>query len=140
MKANELRIGNLVWDNYSGEMIVSGISKPNGLKETLTLKKQDGLPEGSYLCESIEPIPLTEEWLLKFGFHKRKACGNYWFEKSINKLLFLTNDINPVKGNAFSTKVDHVFVHDFNWQTKIKYVHQLQNLYFALAGEELILK
>jgi hypothetical protein len=70
----------------------------------------------------FEPIPLTEEWLLKFGFewknhglHKDnwviRQFGGDW-------TIFLSNE-------------------KYNFDIKLCYVHQLQNLYFALTGEEL---
>lgn len=65
--------------------------------------------------------------------------GNYWFEKTYKKLLFITNDINTKTGFAFSTKLDHVFIHDMPGNgIRIKYVHVLQNVWFALTGQELI--
>lgn len=137
MKASELRIGNL-FDYHRQTVHVMSIG--------------DLSAEFGYFVDSVgflrsymeddcpKYVPLTEEWLLKFGFRKRKACGNYWFEKSHKKLLFLTNDINSKKGFAFATKLDHVFIYDLNWNKRVKYVHQLQNLYFALTGEELTIK
>jgi hypothetical protein len=117
MKPNELRIGNLV--EYKNQYIkVSGIG-PFGIqsegKEYLIIAK--------FSTPDIQPIPLTEEWLLNFGFEKFKGdnldCFLNDFETSCNlKLLFW-------KGTQIQN---------------INYVHQLQNLYFALAGEELTLK
>jgi hypothetical protein len=108
MKATELRIGNLVWEDYGGEYEVLMIS-PNYVdlvKPFLSLS-------GRYDINSLKPIPLTEEWLLKLGF--------VWVE-----------DIKILKGYLD----DYI---DGNSNTQLKYVHQLQNLYFALTGEELTL-
>lgn len=71
-----------------------------------------------------EPIVLTEDWLIRFGFKK---------------------DILPYFGSLIFEKdgitLDHDFVlMDIDKRVEIKYVHQLQNLYFALTGEELQLK
>jgi hypothetical protein len=130
MKSNEFRLGNLI-KGRKGRIIPLIIHDLNLMLEWERIEYSRTPP--------ISPVLLTDDLLLKLGFYKRKACGNYWFEKSHKKLLFLTNDINPKKGFAYSTKVDHVFVHDINWHKKIKYVHQLQNLYFALTGNELTL-
>ena len=77
--------------------------------------------------ENVEPIPLTEEWLLKFGFNKRKI----YFE--LGKLAISLNGIEYDNGRTY-----------FNSWTILEkqpeYVHQLQNLYFALTNEELIIK
>lgn len=69
----------------------------------------------------IDPIKLTEEVFLTFGFTKND--NNYWFHPMV------TNSIYGSNGFYMS-----------NVTPEIKYVHQLQNLYFALTGEELELK
>lgn len=80
----------------------------------------------------LEPIPLTEEWLLKFGFEKN---FNNFYEKLINK------DEDDFIGKL----TDYFFAYYIDKKDNypliyIKYVHQLQNLYFALTGEELTIK
>ena len=70
----------------------------------------------------ILPIPLTEEWLIKFGFVKDKLeVGLYHF-----------NDLEIFLPNYFTWKTQFI--------NNIKHVHQLQNLYFALTNEELAIK
>lgn len=131
MKAEELRIGNIVWDDYSGEMIVSGILKQNGLKEELRLKKRNGLPEGSYICETIQPIPLTEEWLLKLGFVLNADKSFYWKNWGTNGVQILKySDVYGKYTFELGKGINKV----------LDYVHELQNLYFALTGTELIIK
>ena len=94
MKAEELRIGNLVL--VDGEItIVKG-----WMIHLIQIEKTSN--------KKIEPIPLTEEWLIRFGFKK--------------DMVLLTNSDG-----------DNFYLSDF----KIEYVHQLQNLYFALTGNEL---
>ncbi|MCT3817806.1 hypothetical protein HZQ56_17860 [Elizabethkingia anophelis] len=75
--------------------------------------------------EAYKPIELTEEWLLKLGFIKSKFSSNcfkitngYKFDFAGGEVLYLD-----------SIRLEH-----------IKYVHQLQNLHFALGGEELTIK
>ena len=114
MRANEFRIGNLIQegkieqiDNSIDEVHYSG----------------DGYYQSTYCC-NLNPIPLTEEWLLKFGF-KRFPWGlvkdNLLFKDDL-KCSYLILQV----GNGF--------------EVKVKYVHQLQNLYFTLTGEELTIK
>ncbi len=67
------------------------------------------------------PIPLTEKWLEKFGFI------NSGFRTYRLEIL----DIDYIA----TTDVFLFCINDGS--ISIKYVHQLQNLYFALVGEEL---
>jgi len=68
---------------------------------------------------NVQPIPLTEEWLLKFGFDD---LGTYGYGRGNFHICLHENEF------YFSINNRKVF---------IKHVHQLQNLYFALTGEEL---
>jgi hypothetical protein len=73
-----------------------------------------------------DPIILTEEWLIKFGFVQSE--NNRWYE---------------VKNFSVSTSGFVAVFIQRDWSNldlKIEYIHQLQNLYFALTGEELIIK
>jgi hypothetical protein len=75
-----------------------------------------------------QQIPINEEWLLKFGFEKMGLY--YHFPDSFFKLEQYKNK------NAFWLRsgTEHLDC------VRINYVHQLQNLYFALTGTELTLK
>jgi len=72
-----------------------------------------------------DPIPLTEEWLFKFGFERM-----YFFGAPLNYLLK-----EPI---CVST---HDMVIEWNKPNfiikQIQYVHEIQNLYFELTGKEL---
>jgi hypothetical protein len=77
-----------------------------------------------YVYDEIKPIELTEEWLLKFGF-----------KQTFISKIHLTFD----KGSFHLLKrVNHIQI----WYENIdvKYVHQLQNLYFALTNQELTIQ
>lgn len=80
------------------------------------------------MYEHTEGIPLTEEWLVKMGFEKRVDGDDFniwhWYE------LQILPDIAFVQGNLDVFILDHDNI-------RVQFVHQLQNLYFALTGEEL---
>jgi hypothetical protein len=125
MKANELRIGNYLQGKtrfvqvtkiYSEHAIGIGSGDPYYVS-------------GENPC--LTPIPLTEEWLLKFGFLHSLRLDDFMFKKG--------NDcfqIQPYK-EGFSNSV---LYNDMEIVDKLQHFHQLQNLYFALTGEELTIK
>ncbi len=121
MKANDLRIGNYVKGSRVGR--VKSIFSVN-----FQVDDFDCISLGNSMQVDFKPIPLTEDWLLKFGFEWRKTKNDYYIEKyslSFYKsglISFYVEDLNE----------------DFVDLIDIKYVHQLQNLYFALAGKELV--
>jgi hypothetical protein len=112
MKANELRIGNYI--------LLQGVTKPTQVWIIDTTEQSTRT--------KASPIPLTEEWLLKFGFEIKLDNFNWNAGIGINEI------------GDFKLALRHT--DNFGWFyksrcTPIKYVHQLQNLYFALTGEEL---
>jgi hypothetical protein len=119
MKPNELRIGNLV--NY----IDGGLFKVIGIHE-FGLDVEDDIETTYMEFENFEPIPLTEEWLLKFGFEIKKGEWSAATHK-INTEFIINN---AHKMWMFTP----IWCLDY---ASIQYVHQLQNLYFALTNEEL---
>jgi hypothetical protein len=136
MKASELRIGNLIkgvyykHDDEDEETELETICKV----VTLDVSGIGDYPIYVYSDEDIEhfsdfePIPLTEEWLLKFGFEV--SGGEISYNK--NKLSIYYGD------TILSGKNGRTYWNSWTiLEESPKYVHQLQNLYFALTGEEL---
>lgn len=82
----------------------------------------------------IDPIPLTAEWLNRLNIKFGEALGHeYPFGE--NSGIYLTKkQLKAVECSIMVTSDgDEILSH-------IQYVHQLQNLYFALTGEELKIK
>lgn len=129
MNANELRIGNIV-EYYVDDYFNTNEPEIGGWIET-TIDPEDLLHLSSEDDDDYRPIPLTPGWLERFGFKKRVTVGHstQWFIglNPINHdwlfdVLWLDNEPAPFYRNGYFM---------------IKHVHQLQNLYFALTGEEL---
>jgi len=117
MKATEFRVGN--W-------IMGDIGKPYQME--LSDFSDWYMDHNSHeFGNHIHPIPLTEEWLLKFGFDYDNETSTYSLLTSLRK-CDLCIDILLSDGEYFWKYVE------------LKYVHQLQNLYFALTGNELEIK
>lgn len=129
IKANELRIGNLLFADE--EILKLSEIKQGYAKEPydLCMEYESGM-FGDFNIEECAPIPLTEEWLLRFGFEQGFNTVPYFFKKDFYLQIYTYN------APAFHLKCCHCGV----IHNTINYVHQLQNLYFALTNNELILK
>lgn len=123
MKVNELRIGNYI-NEYNKPITIDSVHFRDYY-------------EGITNEEDWSPIPLTEEWLLKFGFsditelcavktqNTKRFCKSYFVDKCTEQqTLFITLGS---RGWTFKGVGAPLY----------NSVHQLQNLYFALTGEEL---
>ena len=117
MTANELRVGNSLIDSRNNEIHVVSGNSIHSMQYT-----------GS--TEILKPIPLTEEWLLKFGFkYNSYSSYNLFINDFLLVVSFEDYNCNVFIGVSYD---DIDFKH-------IKHVHQLQNLYFSLTGDELTL-
>lgn len=79
----------------------------------------------------LSPIPLTTEWLERFGFETHPNFSERWFWNHYGYSMTLADDGD---WNVMPRVDDSLVV------AYCRYVHQLQNLYFALTGTELELK
>lgn len=128
--ANELRIGNLIDCFGICEVIKIGQKNIKISRETDTGLLLEKVPLNSL---ELKPIPITEEILMKCGFDKWN--GHKYFDKNVDLdcsiQIALERNIMYLCGNDACTEG-----HCFELQN-VKYLHQLQNLYFALTGKEL---
>ena len=109
--ANELRIGN--WVRFINKTFQVG-------PETIEDCYKANITQSPY---QYEPIPLSPSVLEACGF---RYYDNDWYEKGeIN--------VNITDGRICITQKWQVFVN-----ANINHLHQLQNLHFALTGQELI--
>lgn len=111
MKIQELRVGN--WYNKDGQ--------------NWQFTEQD-FSTVYYSIEDISPIPLTKEWLLKFGFTFSESFKDHFYKIIYEQSLI---KVFPFRQGETICMVDS------GHAIECKYVHQLQNLYYALTGEEL---
>ena len=125
MKTAEYCIGNFI--NYKGsqkqiiglninlncELMIGFIPDEKGMIYFPTMDEH----------KYFEPITLTEEWLVKFGGRIIKSKHILY---NLNGFAFV------LEGNEWT-----YVVKDGSASYPFKYIHSLQNLYFALSGEEL---
>lgn len=124
MRVTELRIGNFInvtKSEYKSEKkqdywVVSSA--------TIMLMEQGGV--------EVYGIPLTEEWLERFGF-KEGVSGNKRFKLELSS-IYIAVEFTQSLVSCVELGVANDVIIDIGY---VKYVHQLQNLYFALTNEEL---
>ena len=132
MKATELRIGNLVGIKETA-LHADGCNHSEAIFEIEEIKKDVVQFKGYHANEyykDLNPISLTEQWLLDFGF--KNEIGYY------SKGAFLISLADDA--SCFFKDGRVYFNSRIIIENQSKYVHQLQNLYFALIGEDLNLK
>ena len=165
IKARDFRIGNIVQIKEGAQLppAYKGLKyfpvTGEMVWELQKLEIKCELSENMRAEWIYEPIPLTETWLEKFGFAFKEESGTHaTYEKQLE-----TNPANPDSHGRTKTLVPlfyykgHKPVGDqddryekiiaFKWgefmeeaprrDVRINFVHQLQNLFFALTGHEL---
>lgn len=132
MKANELRLGNYY--------MFQGMRHSCSYHDIANLAKEEQRGQDSS-SSCYQPIPLTEEWLEKFGFeYFTKPIGQskliYEDYRLGNFVVIVKPKFNEIEYAPNRYDIDErSHIHP-----NIQYVHQLQNLYFALTGTELEIK
>jgi hypothetical protein len=125
MTANELRIGNYL-NGKQGHVVVTEIKTNN------SVKIHDNT-SSFYVGICLMPIELTKEWLLKLGF---EFTVDTWYLNGFALWETEWGDDKGATGIGYFYELRAKGMMDKH----IKYVHQLQNLYFALTEKELIIK
>ena len=126
MKASELRIGNWIDHIWKKDGYVDDEIRGWQHKQIVP----NDIPACVKYNETYRPIPLTEEWLLKFGFSCTENTS--WSTGSAVKYNVLTN------GNlTFNSLQNAWWLNGRVLDKQLQFVHHLQNLYFALTGKEL---
>ena len=136
IKANELRIGNYVYHKFD-ELefnIVQGFDFENVYLQNITFDYVE--------YQDIQPIPLTEEWLLNMGFASLGyTCILTGFKETFPYSIKISDKESIDVEFDFSiclvrNEDDFISIGNILYNS----VHKLQNLYFALTGEELTIK
>jgi hypothetical protein len=133
IEVKELRIGNYVLHEVMGICKVFDISKTG-----FSCEKD----KSWFIAGNAKPIPLTPEILVKCGFefyeplkHYRLVKNDQWYSMTAIKfsnlpekvLCFSWTNLNANEGESMPIK-------------HLPYLHQLQNLFYFIDGEELIYK
>jgi hypothetical protein len=133
MVATELRIGNWV-DASEDKGNIKGAVYPATV-DGLLRQGSISTTGGTGHISEFNPVPLTEEWLLKFGFQKMLTSNEMYLKPVGDKFSFDNEDFLfnlKIQSQAIDTPFGFTLVGDI-----IEYVHQLQNRYFSFEGKEL---
>lgn len=118
IKPEELRIGNLV--DFDNEILrVESTSSSSKVVEASGAR-----------CDIryLKPIPITEYWLLKFGFEKH---GNFFWHSDQFSHIKVFPPGSP--DNGYGIFVEGRLIGD------VKYIHKLQNFWFEVIHHELMI-
>ncbi len=125
IKVEEVRIGNHF--------------KCHDLPITVCEIKQDG-----FVCTyndklyfnmgDCEPIKLDNDILIKCGFEKHKNSNEYWNYWVLKNGWHISEWIQPNQMAGFEEQGVCYWGEEFN---PVKYLHQLQNLFYALTNTEI---
>lgn len=127
IRPEELRIGN--W-----------IKKKNPIFGAEQVKIINGDWVNLIPVDSIEGIPLSEEWLIRGGFKQGKGKNKSYYTIYLKESdSVLTLNWNETSSEIHSIGIVHPHIDttltNFCWH--VKYLHRLQNIFYAICGEEL---
>lgn len=134
MIASELRIGNYITDIWAHKNSYFQVKQIGEKHLWYGLNSSDSFKA---LNDNIRPIPITEDWLVKFGFK---------IADEVNGGYLISINYDWQKEYLYCSKRGTIGLwndekkQDFIIMNKCEFIHQFQNLYFALTGNELIFK
>ena len=135
----ELKLGNYIFDEEGCFIKITGFQphghitrcdEPEGCILLFDIYSQDGKIREGYENESdsCNPIPLTPEWLERCGEKCDRPDWQYQIQVGALKWYFRWNAV-------WYSELGGIYL-----DSRFKYVHQVQNLYFLLIGKELKIK
>lgn len=127
METKELKIGNYIDkteksnEDFNDYYIVKNIDYAEHRNKETSIIGCKGNKNGyfSFLISKCKPIPLTDE-LIKANNWEFGTCGD----------LSFSNGYNPNEYNIYK---------DYECLTSVQFLHEYQNLYYAIYKKELIL-
>jgi hypothetical protein len=126
MKAQDYRIGNLVQIDYDDRVF-----EIHTISDTYPTLNTPEFGIGVVEWYNIKPIKITEYWLLNFGFELNEDEGDVkYYEK--NTIGIKMDDCLDFYCYIKSYKSNSCF-----FVKQLEFVHELQNLFYALTKEEL---
>jgi hypothetical protein len=138
MKSIEYQVGNWVKRPQSVEdFFVSPMFedqvKALQVDDTAIFSKPDDRGNGSVPLFQLRGIPLTAQWFVRMGFLDKSDDNSIaWQKVSPDRTLF---NVLQRRGDSRIFSINFKKI-----QIPVQFVHQLQNLYKGLTGEDLLLR
>ncbi len=129
MEATELRIDNWVDSGENTPAQVLGVT-PFADEKGWTMLVYT--TQGTCYINEVNPIKLTDEWLVKLGFESLGLIGDHFIFHAKAEMKMSCGQFEIWRSES---KHHYNIVGGFD--NDFKYVHQLQNAYYALTGKEL---
>lgn len=146
LSAFDLRLGNIVFVNNEKHhpeiknipMVIKSISRNywQGEGYIIYCEIEKLVPEKydwknyAQNIEFLKAIEISKEWLIKLGFEEI-YCSKFTLRYELKKDVRFEISFNLVENYIIARKSGDTL-------RKVKYIHQIQNLYFTLTGLELI--
>lgn len=137
IQSNELRIGNLLQDKISKNFLkVVELNEKDVITYVIDRSKFPLSPGWS-----LEPIPLTEDILLMCGFKEEKSYNliKRYSRFEDEYVSFICAEYNEFMKRWIICAGNDNTIHVVALNS-FEYLHQLQNLFYSLTEEELLLQ
>jgi len=133
IKSTELRIGNylgsihelLIVDSIHDYCAYVNLVETDAEKFIITKNNNFVIKE---VLKFADVIPITEEWLIKLGFILTSDGHRKEYQLA-----------DKAKNWFMIDTADNGIMYNYHIDCKLKYIHELQNLYYALTKDELVL-
>ena len=145
MKVDELMIGNYVsLDEMTFNDILESLDLdendiiPDRNRLIITQISEDGIigvkifDDEEVVIKDLDPIPSTDQWLLDFDFKRAKEEKDWFSIKT--EIPFINLEISMEEKRCILFNRKKIVYTDIFFP---KYVHNVQNLYFALTCKKL---
>lgn len=136
MNAKEIMLGNYF------EVLTKHLNRVTAITETeVQLHSESEKIHFTCPIDALTPIELSDDWLISFNFEQKKVQNNLGSESQLYD-FFEHKETGFIiykskYGYLLNSHINHKLHPTKMFFTKI---HSFQNIYFALTGEQLILK
>lgn len=128
IKINDLRIGNTIRQAHATITVVGIVTEHHSYQKGIFCTDNNG--HYSWCKEDlVDGIEITDEWLLNSGFDKKVIS------KPLQTFEYLLGPFSLIQYDNGQCKVRYL---NNLISVSLKYVHQFQNIFYMVHGDEFI--